>query len=120
MNDQTQLFLLRDTPQAKIIYEQEPGLCAAMYEDALLSDVNSSHIDSFTDTRTKCFAVFDGLYPSFLLRSGRSPIGVAEITVSYPRGPCHSRKASTTCAAHRYRNTAFGSIKALVLPEGFQ
>ena len=103
-----------------IVREQEPDLFAAMNDVVLLSDVNSPHMDSFTDTRTKRFAVFDGLYPSCLLRSGRSPICVAETTVSYPRGPCHSRKASNTCTAHRYRKTAFGSTKDLVLPDGSQ
>jgi hypothetical protein len=52
MNDQTQLFLLRDTPQAKIICEQEPGLCAAINDELLLPHFNTLRMDSFTERAT--------------------------------------------------------------------
>lgn len=52
MNDQTQPFPLRDTPQARIICEQKPRHFAAINDEVLLSHFNTLRMDSFTDRST--------------------------------------------------------------------
>jgi hypothetical protein len=52
MNDQTQPFPLRDTPQARIVREQKLRLITAINDEVLLPHFNTLRMDSFTERST--------------------------------------------------------------------
>jgi hypothetical protein len=52
MNDQTQPFPLRDTPQARIVREQKLRLFAAINDEVLMPHFNTLRMDSFTERAT--------------------------------------------------------------------